>query len=93
MVAGGTTDNLGNFLGWWEKLPFEKNSATDIQFTITLFYAYRPDKIAYEIYGREDYQWLVLQYNNIVDINEELSAGKIIVLPSYDRAMYSLTND
>jgi len=93
MVQGGTTDVVGNFLGWWEKREIPRDDVTDVQFIITADYAFRADKISYKLYGRDDYDWLVLEYNNIVDVNEELGVGVILTLPSYDRAMYNLTND
>ena len=93
LVLGGTVDVLdnGQFLGWWEKDEFP-TATDDIKFTVTLQYQGRPDKISYFMYGREDLQWLVLQYNNIVDINEELVTGAVLTLPSYQRALYSLTS-
>lgn len=93
MVAGGTTDQVGNFLGWWEKKNIPKDELDDGKFTVTVEFAFRPDKIAYYVYGREDFMWLVLQYNDIIDINEELATGAVLVLPSYSRAMYNLVND
>jgi hypothetical protein len=92
LVAGGTTELIGNFLGWWEKADIPTNFLDDGKFTITKEFEHRPDKIAYYVYGREDFMWLVLQYNNIVDINEELVSGKVLKLPSYSRAMYNLVN-
>lgn len=91
---GGTTDvlNNGSVLGWWEKKEFVHNATDDIQFIITKSNEYRPDIISYLVYAREDLAWLVLQYNNIIDINEELVSGAILALPSYNRVMYNLTN-
>lgn len=95
MVLGGTTDVLqdGKVLGWWEMKEFPKDHNDDVNFIITSEYAGRPDKISYYMYGREDFMWLVLQYNNIVDINEELVAGVTLTLPSYKRTLYSLVNE
>lgn len=95
VVLGGTIDVLddGKVLGWWEKNEFPTNQNDDVNFVITSEYECRPDKISYYMYGREDLMWLVLQYNNIIDINEELVAGKTLVLPSYQRALYSLVNN
>lgn len=95
IVLGGTTDvlNDGKELGWWEKKEFPRNQNDDVIFNITTEYEGRPDKISYFMYGREDLMWLVLQYNNIIDINEELVAGKYIILPSYKRTLYSLANE
>lgn len=95
IVLGGTTDvlNDGKSLGWWEMKDFPKNQSDDVDFYISSEYALRPDKISYKMYGREDFMWLVLQYNDIIDINEELIAGKTIRLPSYKRTLYSLANE
>jgi hypothetical protein len=95
MVLGGTVDQLdnGTVLGWWEKKEFPRDQVDDVKFIITLPYEKRPDKISYYMYGREDLAWLVLQYNNIVDINEELISGVTLTLPSYQRTLYSLANE
>ena len=43
----------------------------------TYFYKYkiigdsRPDNVAYEVYGRSDYDWVVLTINNIINIKRE----------------------
>lgn len=92
-VVGGKTYQVGDFLGWWEKKDIPKNALDDIKFIITSEFSLRPDKIAKYVYGREDFQWLVLQYNTIVDINEELVTGKTIILPSYQRVMFNIINE
>jgi len=63
---------------------------TDIIYVIPVVYAGKPDLIAFDYYGRNDLGWLVLQYNNIVDINEELTVGKTIRLPAKRRVFYSI---
>lgn len=93
LVQGGSTDTIGTFLGWWEKRKIAHDDVTDLQFVITADYAFRPDKISYKLYGRDDYDWIILQYNNIIDINEEMTIGTVLTVPSYDRAMYNLTNN
>lgn len=86
-VQGGSTEILPNALGWWEKREdIPKNQIDDIPFKITQKYALRPDNISYAVYGRSDLGWLILEYNNIVDINEELIVGVIIAIPSPLRA-------
>jgi hypothetical protein len=93
MVRGGTATQIGNFIGPWEKREIPKDSVTDTKFTITLDYAYRPDKISAKLYGRDDFAWIILQYNNIVDINEEMGVGMVLIVPSYSRVLYNLTSD
>lgn len=93
LVRGGSAKQEGIFVGYWNKIKFPTDKITDVKFTITADYAFRPDKISYKMYGRDDFQWLVLQYNNIIDINEELTIGTVLILPSYSRTLYNLTSD
>ena len=82
-IQGGYTQILPRALGWWEKFQtLTTDEVTDIRFVITTEFALRPDKVGYMVYSRNDLGWLVLQYNNIVDINTEFVAGKEIILPS-----------
>lgn len=81
---GGTTDILPSRLGWWERRAFS-SSFDDITVKITPTYISRPDLIAFDVYGRANLMWVVLQYNNIVDIHEELVEGRTIKLPSVRR--------
>jgi hypothetical protein len=41
----------------------------------------RPDLISYNIYGKTDYWWILLKFNNIIDIFEELKGGFILKVP------------
>lgn len=88
-TQGGRTNIHPTRLGWWERLPLELD-ATDIDYTITIQTAGRPDKIAHMFYGRANLMWLVLQYNNIVDVVEELHIGRTIRLPDPTRATFDL---
>jgi hypothetical protein len=45
-------------------------------------YDRRPDLLAYDVYGRADFEWVILQYNNIVDVNEEFVTGATIIMPN-----------
>lgn len=91
LVMGGTTTKTGIFLGYWEKKEIPREPDTDITFSVTNDYAYRADKIAYKLYGRSDLEWIILQYNNIIDIMEELKSGVVLTVPSADRAINNLT--
>lgn len=88
-VAGGTTETLNAKLGWWERniIPF---SADDIVFTISGKYDRRPDLIAYDFLGKAKYSWIILQYNSIVDVETELTHGKIIRIPSRNRLIFEI---
>ncbi len=91
--SGGSTIAFPKKLGWWERdLSFMERQIDDINYKITIREVGRPDLIGYDVYKRYDLDWLVLQYNNIVDPVEELYIGKIIELPSVRRAMFDITS-
>lgn len=90
--VGGTTDIFSNRLGWWEKdLSLLEHALDDIQYLITKPVEFKPSLVAFDVYNTTALEWLVLMYNNIVDINEEFIAGKTIQLPSAQRALWQLT--
>ncbi len=83
MLQGGITEQLQKRLGWWEKdNSLAQVRVDDIIFEIDPRTAGRPDLISFSIYGTSMYDWIVLQYNNVVDIQEELVIGKTIRAPS-----------
>lgn len=88
-VQGGTITLTGKRIGWWERKTFP-TSPTDIQYVISSKYAYRPDLLAYDMYGRANLQWFVLQYNNVTDLYEDFREGKVILLPSRSRLFSEL---
>lgn len=90
-VNGGTTDIYTSRLGWWEKRELDF-ADDDIRFVIDKSTEARPDMISYQVYGKAMYYWVVLQYNNIIDLQEELLAGKEIRLPKFSRLILSIMN-
>lgn len=91
-VQGGKVDVKGNRLGWWERRIFPK-AHSDIQYTITKKYTGRPDLLAYDMYGRANLQWFILQYNNISDVNVEFVEGAEILLPTSQRVFGELLSN
>ena len=85
-VQGGTSESLPARIGWWERIVYER-SDTDVTITLQNMHHKRPDIVSTLMYGRPAYAWFILQYNNIVDINEEFVVGKTIILPSKERLM------
>jgi hypothetical protein len=85
-VNGGTTEMNGRSLGWWERKTIPR-AIDDLYITIDATLDRRPDLIAKRYLGSETRMWLVLQYNNIVDIETELTVGTTIVLPSPKRSV------
>lgn len=88
-VQGGTTDVYQNRLGWWDGFTLT-TSNDDITFILDPKYDKRPDLLAYDMYGKSTLMWLVLQYNSIVDINEEFISGATITLPTKSRVFSSI---
>lgn len=80
-LQGGKAYQVGSKIGWWERYPLAVDpDAADI--TIDSVLAGRPDILAYQLYGTSKLEWVILQYNNIVDIQESFSVGSIIKAPS-----------
>jgi len=75
-----TVDSFPNRIGWWERRVFPSDTS-DVPITISSVYAGRPDLMAFDAYGKATLAWVILQYNNIVDINLEFVTGATIKLP------------
>ena len=88
-VQGGESDVYSNRIGWWERETIP-TAEDDQQITISSRYALRPDLLAYDLYGRASLAWVVLQFNNILDINTEFVRGKTISVPSYERVFFDI---
>lgn len=93
-VQGGDTEVYEERLGWWERdfYTIEKDDSDNI-IKIARDFDKRPDLFAAEYLGRSDLMWVILQFNSIVDINEEFVAGKKIRLPTPERAMFDFFNN
>jgi len=85
-TQGGTTDRYPTRLGWWDRTQFSI-SDTDVTFIITAKHQFRPDLVAYEVYQNRELMWLVLQYNNILDVMTEFVEGKELRLPILSRVL------
>lgn len=81
-VQGGDASMEGSRIGWWERRDFSQSDIYEKFFKIDDVYAKRPDLLAEDELGSSDLEWIILQYNNIVDTNEEFVYGKIIKIPS-----------
>lgn len=94
-VLGGKTESIPTRVGWWERKPIP-TSDSDVEIVIGKKYARRPDLIAYDFYGSASLMWVVLQFNNIIDINTELVEGSTISLPTkvrlYTQILSSTSN-
>lgn len=92
-TQGGETTKYRRRLGWWERdLENFQHADDDVFVTLSNKYDRRPDVFAADYFGSSVLMWLVLQYNHIVDINEEFIAGKRIRIPNTSRALFSMLN-
>jgi hypothetical protein len=92
-VQGGETDVYPKRLGWWERdIETFQYSTDDLFVKLAPQYDKRPDAFAADYFGQAGLQWVVLQYNSIVDINEEFRAGKTIRVPEASRVKLGFLN-
>jgi hypothetical protein len=91
-LTGGDTDIFSNRLGWWERdLTILTRALDDVTYLITKDKEFKPSLVAYEVYNTTELEWLVLMYNNIVDINEEFVTGKYLTsYQAHSRALYQI---
>ena len=91
-LQGGTSELSGDKIAWWERKEISKPAMDDISIFIDMVFAERPDLVAEQYYSTAELEWLVLQYNNIIDIKEEFVYGKTITIPSNSRVRNSITS-
>jgi hypothetical protein len=83
-VGGGITETSGDFLEWWERAEFEQDES-DIVYPVENFYEGRLDLIASVFYNEPRLWWFIAQYNNILNPAEEITAGRILLIPTKSR--------
>lgn len=88
---GGTTEIDGKFLEWWDRKIYPKDES-DMFLVLQKTFEGRPDKLASVMYNDSSVWWLILQYNNILDINEEFVAGVQLRLPTKERLQKDMLN-
>lgn len=83
-VHGGTPTVKGDRIGWWERKIYTR-SPLDVEYVVTKRYAKRPDLLAYDLYGRANLMWFILQYNHVSDVATEFVEGTVLMLPTANR--------
>jgi hypothetical protein len=83
-VLGGTTEVSAGFLEWWERNPAEKDPS-DIGYYLEAKYVGRPDLLAYAWFGDVGLEWVIPQFNDILDPAEELVEGKFLLIPTSEK--------
>jgi len=81
---GGTVEANAVGVGFWTRDTMPRRD-DDIYITLNERTVLRPNLITYELYGRDNLVWLLLQYNNILDPVAELVPGKVVALPNPSR--------
>lgn len=82
-IGAEYVDIYGDKIGWWERKDLSNISGNPIKFLLTSKYHKRPDLVSHKFFGTTSLEWLILQYNNIVDIDEEFIDGKEILIPKF----------
>lgn len=89
IVQGGTAIPNGIGIGWIERRNINNlDDEDETNFTIRDVHLNRFDLLAHMFYGSAEFEWVILQYNNIVDY-ADVSIGDVIKIPSsaYVRTM------
>lgn len=63
------------------------NIANYTQYQVTDSDLGTPDIIAYTVYGEEQYDWLIMDFNGIVDPYNDLYIGQILRIPDLQSAI------
>lgn len=90
-VNGGTTEVSGGFAQWWNRTIFPSDPS-DLEYVLEKRFEGRPDMLASVFYGDSSLWWVILQYNNILDINLEFVSGTILQIPTQDRVNKDFLN-
>ena len=83
-TRGGTTEVSDRFVEWWERYDLVHDTS-DLVYVLEGKYVGRPDLLSYAFYGTTSYKWIIMQYNNILDPQQELIAGLMLLMPSVDK--------
>ena len=85
------TKSFGNFLDTMINRPITAN-ADDVLYEIDKVYEYRPDMLAFDMYGNASLWWVFAQRNpnTLVDPINDFVTGKKIYLPSGDTVRTAL---
>lgn len=91
-VQGGTATKNKRSVGWWDRdLELAERAKDDIIIaSLPAVYAGRPDLLSFDLYDNNNLEWIILQYNHIVDINEEFVTGAKIIAPSRARVFSAI---
>jgi hypothetical protein len=90
-VAGGVAETANSRIEWWERNQLQTDNS-DIIYAVENFYEGRLDLIASVFYNEPRYWWVIAQYNNVLDPVSEITAGRILRIPTKDRLPLMLSS-
>lgn len=61
-----------------------RKSFSTSPFTVTQAEAHRPDLVSIKCYGRNDWWFIICQYNGIINPLKELYIGRDLIIPNYN---------
>lgn len=83
-VLGGVTEVSSHAIEWWEKKLVLKDPG-DLLYTLEEQYVTRLWLLADALYNDPELEWVILQYNDILDPELELVAGLQLILPTIEK--------
>ncbi len=89
-VAGGITEVNNTALEWWERSNFRLDGS-DRFYVVQEKYAGRLDMIAQDFLDDSRLWWFIAQYNAVLDPYGEIFPGRVLRIPTKDRAITMLT--
>ncbi len=83
------TNQTTDFLTYYVPVKIPLNDSTDYIITISPTYHNKPGKLAYDLYGNENYRWVFRYFNNdkINDPIFDLVQGMSIIVPTTERLL------
>jgi len=83
---GGITEEGEIGFEWWERLKLSTDPTDRVYIVKAGPFAGRLDRISTAFYGTSRLWWIIAQVNNILDPEFEVVPGRVIYVPSNERA-------
>lgn len=88
-VQGGETSINSVGLDWWDRRILPKDP-TDLIYYVENKYENRIDLLATIFYGDARYWWVIAQCNDILDPYFEITAGRMLIIPTKSRVLSNI---
>lgn len=83
-VLGGTSEVSARALEWWDRRRVAKD-VSDLVYALEEQYVGKLWLLANTIYGDPELEWVILEYNDILDPEIELVKGMRLLLPTPEK--------